>query len=300
MMNSSEFCAGLHEGEPQVRGFYSCFGASAKTYWKTGINRPCVCSHLDSRHRPTPKHADAMTTDTSSDSPISEADIQAYADGTLMPERAAILREYLGKDPVEASRVAFYGRLNAQVQAAFQTTDEPLTARATTLRQEFGRIALPRKRAGKLVKTLAALALLLAVASGWLAAAQVSAQSLNNAAVMALAETANAKLSAASPTRTDPFAPNLGAIGLRLVDRKVLSPGPLQRIDEFVYLNGDNQHVVMLSAWAPLAAAQPQWSARRIGEIRLLLWSARLQRFVVAGDARTHGLMRAADVLTTR
>ena len=44
-----------------------------------------------------------------------EADIQAYADGTLTPDRAAFLQDYLGKDPAEARRVAFYGRLNAQI-----------------------------------------------------------------------------------------------------------------------------------------------------------------------------------------
>lgn len=71
-----------------------------------------------------------MTTDAPSDSPLSEADIQAYADGTLTPERAAFLRDYLGKDPAEARRVAFYGRLNAQIQQAFQTTDEPVPGRA--------------------------------------------------------------------------------------------------------------------------------------------------------------------------
>ncbi|OAJ59171.1 anti-sigma factor family protein [Paraburkholderia ginsengiterrae] len=240
-----------------------------------------------------------MTTDTPSDSPISEADIQAYADGTLMPERAEFLRAYLSKDPAEARRVAFYGRLNAQVQAAFQTTDEPAPGRAGAWRGTFGRIGATR-RTRKLVNTLAALALTLAVASGWLATAQVSAQSLNNAAVMALAETAAAGFSAASPTRADLDAPNLASIGLRLVDRKMLSPGPLQRIDEFVYMNGDNETVGLLSAGAQWGRAQPQWYARRIGDIRLLFWSARLKRFVVAGDARAHGLMRAADSLTTR
>jgi hypothetical protein len=49
-----------------------------------------------------------------------------------------------------------------------------------------------------------------------------------------------------------------------------------------------------------LAPSQPLWAARRIGEIRLLTWTAQRQRFVVAGDARTHGLMRAADVMTMR
>lgn len=129
--------------------------------------------------------------------------------------------------------------------------------------------------------------------SGWLAATQVSAQALNNAAVMALAGTA-----AASPTRIDPSAPDLAAIGLRLMDQRVQSLGPFQRAHVFLYLNRDNRPVVVIVAPALLALAQPQLAARRIGEIRLLAWTAQRQRFVVAGDARTHGLMRAADVMT--
>lgn len=234
-----------------------------------------------------------------SNSPLSEADIQAYADGTLTPERAAFLRDYLGKDPAEARRVAFYGRLNAQMQQAFQTTDEPVPTRAEGWRGVLDRLKTA-KRPGRIANALGALVLTLAAASGWLAATQVSGQALNNAAVMALAETTAAQYSAASPTRTDVSAPNLAAIGLRLVDQRVLSLGVFQRASEFIYLNADNRPVVLISALALLAPAQPQWTARRIGEIRLLTWTAQRQRFVVAGDARTHGLMRAADVMTMR
>lgn len=60
------------------------------------------------------------------DPPLSETDIQAYADGFLPPERAAHLRQYLGKRPGEARRVAFYGKLNQQIQDSFVPTDEPL------------------------------------------------------------------------------------------------------------------------------------------------------------------------------
>jgi hypothetical protein len=239
------------------------------------------------------------STDAPSDSPLSEADIQAYADGTLTPERAAFLQEYLGKDPAEARRVAFYGRLNAQMQQAFQTTDEPASSHAKGRRGALDRLKAAR-RPGKVVNGLAALVLTLAAASGWFAAAQVSRQALDNAAVMALAEAAAAPYSAASPTRTDVSAPNLAAIGLRLVDQRVLSLGPFQRASEFIYLNGDNRPIVLISTLALLASPQPQWAARRIGEIRLLTWTAQQQRFVVAGDARTHGLMRAADVMTMR
>ncbi|NYH17121.1 anti-sigma factor family protein [Paraburkholderia bryophila] len=233
------------------------------------------------------------------DSPLSEADIQAYADGTLTPERAAFLQDYLGKEPAEARRVAFYGRLNAQIQAAFQTTDEPAPEHVKGSRGGRER-AHGTMRPNRLLNTLAALFLTVAAASGWLAASQVSAPALNNAAVMALAETAATPFSATSPTRADPAAPNLSGIGLRLVDQRVLSLGPFQRASEFIYLNGDNQPVVLISTLALLAPDRPQWAARRIGDLRLLGWTAQRQRFVVAGDARTHGLMRAADAMTLR
>jgi anti-sigma factor RsiW len=244
------------------------------------------------------------SSDAPSDSPLSEADIQAYADGTLSPERTAFLRDYLGKQPGEARRVAFYTRLNTQIQQAFQTPDESPGMNAQTSTHAFpaghttGRRQHGTPGAGRLGKTLIALILLVLTASGWLAATQVSPQSLNNAAVMALAESASSRYSAASPTRTDASAPDLSAIGLRLVDQRVLAPSPFQRAREYVYLNGDSQPVVVLSTLALLAPAQPQWAARRIGEIRLLTWTAQRQRYVVAGDARTHGLMRAADTMT--
>ncbi|MFT4070154.1 anti-sigma factor family protein, partial [Paraburkholderia sp.] len=69
------------------------------------------------------------STDQPPGTPPSEADIQAYADGTLTPERAAALRDYLGKHPAEARRVAFYDRLNTRIQAAFQATGEPAPER---------------------------------------------------------------------------------------------------------------------------------------------------------------------------
>ncbi|MFL9866300.1 transcriptional regulator [Paraburkholderia fungorum] len=237
--------------------------------------------------------------DAPSDPPLSEADIQAYADGTLTPERAAFLQDYLGKDPAEARRVAFYGRLNARMQQAFQTTDEPVSNRAQGWRGAFRQL-MTAKRPGKVVHALAALVLTFAAISGWLAATQVSRQALNNAAVMALAEIAAAPYSAASPTRTSESAPTLAAVGLRLVDQRVLSLGPFQRANEFVYLNEDNQPVVVISTLALFAQAQPQWAARRIGEIRLLTWTAQRQHFVVAGNARTRRLMRAADAMTMR
>jgi anti-sigma factor RsiW len=239
------------------------------------------------------------STDNRHSTPPSEADIQAYADGTLTPERTAALRDYLSKHPAEARRVAFYDRLNAQIQAAFRATDEPVPPRVGGLRASFARTRA-RRPVRRTLNVLAALVVTLAIVSGWLAAAQVSAQALDNAAVMALAEATAQGFSAASPTRAAATAPDLSALGMRVVEQRVLQLGPLQRANEFVYLNGDQQPVVILTAAAPFAREQPQWSARRVGEMRLLTWTAQRQRFVVAGNARAHGLMRVADVMTAR
>lgn len=138
------------------------------------------------------------------DPPLSETDIQAYADGFLPPERAAHLRQYLGKRPGEARRVAFYGKLNQQIQDSFVPTDEPLppplVSGKALARSAPGRWLERCIRAAMLRPLRNLLALMLAVAlallaaSGWMAASQVSEEALNNAAVMALAQATDGHL----------------------------------------------------------------------------------------------------------
>src|ERR1700761_4875596 len=112
----------------------------------------------------------AMTsTDNRHSTPPSEADIQAYADGTLTPERTAALRDYLGKHPAEARRVAFYDRLNAQIQASFQTTEEPVQGHIGASHR-LRMLLQPAARARRILSALVALALLLIAVSGWLTA----------------------------------------------------------------------------------------------------------------------------------
>jgi anti-sigma factor RsiW len=253
--------------------------------------------------------------DSRHDPPLSETDIQAYADGLLTPERAAHLRHYLGKRPGEARRVAFYGKLNQQIQHAFQPTDEPSPVPAATsgfIHTAAGRWLTRRMQMIRLhpLRAMLALALMLALAmvatSGWMAASQVSQDALDNAAVMALAQAAGEDFGAKmAPTvgspAADPVAPNLVPVGMHLVSHRTLNLGALARATEYVYLNAQGEPVVLLVAAAlPAAAAQPQWSARRVGTLRLLSWTARQQRYVLAGAANAHGLMRAADFMTTR
>ncbi len=124
-------------------------------------------------------------TDAPTDSPLSEADIQAYADGTLSPARAAFLRDYLGRDPAEARRVAFYGKLNEQMQRSFQTADEPAAGAFNGRRDSGSRWGSAlRLRLRKPLRALVALVIACIAVSGWLAATEVTRQALNNAAIM--------------------------------------------------------------------------------------------------------------------
>jgi anti-sigma factor RsiW len=245
------------------------------------------------------------------DTPLSEADIHAYADGVLAAERAARVHRYLGARPGEARRAAFYARLNAQIRHAFQAAAEPLP-RAAAPRHAGGapawrslrrRIAQLGTQLGNLGAVRTALALVVAAvaASGWIVAAQVSAQALDNAAVMALEQASALRPDAAAPPPAAPggaVAPDLSPLGLRLADRRLVQLGPFSRATAFVYLNGDGKPVVLLRAAAPAMRDAPQWIAHRVGSLRLLTWTARHERYVLAGRADTHGLMHAADALS--
>ena len=65
-----------------------------------------------------------------SELPVTEADLQAYADGRLSEERCAAVEAWLASRPEEAERVAAYRRLAQEVRGAYQTMlSEPVPAR---------------------------------------------------------------------------------------------------------------------------------------------------------------------------
>jgi hypothetical protein len=237
------------------------------------------------------------------DQPLSEADIHAYADGNLASDRAEHLRRYLNRRPDEARRVAFYGRLNAQMKHAFTPADEPFQARAFGApgrRAALNRRFTPGAR-NVATRALLTLALVFVTLSGWIVASQASDEALSNAAVMALAQASDDRQEAGPPPHpagSGDAGPDLAPAGLRLAAKSTLSLGPNSRIPEFVYLNADGRPVVLLASRALAAPDKPQWVARRVGNIRLLTWTVRHRRYVLAGEADTRGLMRAADILT--
>ncbi|GAB7537055.1 transcriptional regulator [Burkholderia sp. 3C] len=254
-----------------------------------------------------------------------EQDVQAYADGLLAAERAPSVLAYLARQPAEARRVAFYARVNAQMRSHFPAQlaiegAEPAWGGEALRAAELAGAALqpdqPRglrrgwaglSRGGR----VAAVAVALAVAAGLAACVvavglpafeRAAAQRLDTAAYDELtAVTAlNAHDIAAAPARPDDAssnpAPNLGAVGFRLADARPLALWPFARAHAFVYRNALGEPLVLVSPGTPERGGR--WQARRLGAVRLLEWTSGAgQHIVIAGEARTHGLMKAADLL---
>jgi anti-sigma factor RsiW len=227
--------------------------------------------------------------------PVSEADIQAYSDGTLAGVRAAHVRRYLAGKPGEWHRILFYRRLNAQIRDAYppQATLAGKAAHAAQPRTAPGR----RRRVLRYAMAVAAALALAGAALAWVGVSQPSQQALNNAAVMALMEAENASPDAQPQAAVRaPF--DLGAAGLRYLGGGEVKVGPMASAQRYVYENAAGERVVLLAARAWLAGAAPQWSAHRAGPLRLLMWREGGTRWVLAGKAQTRGLMRAADLAT--
>jgi anti-sigma factor RsiW len=238
-----------------------------------------------------------------SEKPLTEADMQAFADGNLPPDRAARVRKYLGARPGEAERIAFYRQLNMQMRSAFEGAFlQPVQAPGGDRKRTVDiPSAMRRFFVRRIGVALLGMVLVVLSASGWFFASRVSPEMLDAAAVMALMRDSGQRTGAAPEAALyDPHSVDLAPLGLKLVATKTRHPNAVASVDILDYRNADGEAVVLLSSAAPFATDQPHWAAQRIGEVRLLSWTVKGRRYVLAGKATTHGLMRAADALTTR
>ncbi|MFM0287054.1 anti-sigma factor family protein [Paraburkholderia megapolitana] len=247
---------------------------------------------------------DMQTTPFPDPDVLSEADVQAFVDGSLSPERNEQVQRYLRTRPDEARRVGFYERLNREMQQSFEHLDGGAAQPSFATFATFSLIVAGctgwlRRRARVIV---AALLLVLCVAGGWVWATRVPATVLDAGALMVLEhvlQPAGTSTGAAAPL-LHTAAPDLSSLGWQPVERSAAQVGPFARANGFIYRNAAGDFAVLLSVRDWSAPAQPQWQARRVGELRLLSWTTAHMRFVLAGRAQMRGLMRAADLMTMR
>jgi hypothetical protein len=230
---------------------------------------------------------------------LSESDVQAFADGMLDPTRAASVETYLKSRPDEAHRVAFYGRLNWQMQNTFHEPDDEEEGTQAPAPKPVRRMSIRGLRA-LLVATTAALAL----AAAAIFTFDISDSALDNASMMALEQAVAAQDMTSGATGYESTAkalasaPNLSKVGFHPIARRAMPVGPFVSATEFVYCNRGGEAAVLLVAPGVFAYPQPQWKARRVGASRLLAWTTGGKRYVLAGRAKTRGLMLAADLMT--
>ncbi|QDQ84163.1 anti-sigma factor family protein [Paraburkholderia megapolitana] len=249
-------------------------------------------------------HMDMRTTPFPDSDVLSEADVQAFVDGSLSPERNEQVQRYLRTRPDEARRVGFYERLNREMQQSFEHLDGGAAQPSFATFATFSLIVAGCT--GWLRQHLRAIVavLLLAVcaAGGCVWATRVPATVLDAGALMVLEhvlQPANVPAAAAAPL-LHTTAPDLSSLGWQPVERSTAQVGPFARANGFIYRNSAGDFAVLLSVRDWTAPAQPQWQARRVGEVRLLGWTTAHTRFVLAGRAQMRGLMRAADLMTMR
>ncbi|WP_186207578.1 anti-sigma factor family protein [Burkholderia gladioli] len=116
------------------------------------------------------------------------------------------------------------------------------------------------------------------------------------AASLAAGALAGSSLLLASKPAPRDAAPDLGAVGFHLAGARRLDIWPFASANAYVYRNAAGEPAVLVAHGTPEGGGH--WQARRIGGVRLLEWTSRAgQHIVIAGDAGTRGLMRAADLL---
>ncbi|WP_246794960.1 anti-sigma factor family protein [Burkholderia perseverans] len=261
-----------------------------------------------------------------------EQDMQAYADGRLAAERQASVFAYLARRPAEARRVAFYARVNAQLRAGFPDDGHGVGPALAAIPSQPDRrgTAKPVRRYPALRIVLAAVAAAIVAASlptlarvpdhrldaaayDTLVALSAHAPALPGAGAGAgegegtgadartssplapLAPLASPRFAPAPPAPLD-TAPDLSAAGFHIADARRLEIWPFAGANAFVYRNAAGEPVVLVAPGPPDGGGR--WQARRVGAARLLAWTSRAgQHIVIAGGARTRGLMRAADLL---
>jgi anti-sigma factor RsiW len=99
----------------------------------------------------------------SDNQPISEAEIQSWADGRLEESRRVALEAWFAAHPEEAERAAAYRELNAQLRERYDpVADEPVPPRLERAAQRGSRL-----RAAALVAGWVALGIAIGSVAGW-------------------------------------------------------------------------------------------------------------------------------------
>ncbi|OLE33317.1 MAG: hypothetical protein AUG47_04180 [Alphaproteobacteria bacterium 13_1_20CM_3_64_12] len=249
------------------------------------------------------------------DQPVSEAELQAYADGRLAAERRAAVEAWLAARPEEAERIAAYRRLAREVRAAYDNMlREPVPER---LQQAASRHVLWRRIAA--VAAWLGLGIALGAPAGWYARPERTVvQSAPDGAV--LARRAAVAHAVYSPEVRHPVevgaddeqhlvawlskrlgaklrAPKLDEVGMSLVGGRLL-PGDSGPVALFMYQSQNGRRLTLYVRTEAARNRETAFRYARENNVGVFYWIDREMGYALASaELSKDELLRLANLV---
>jgi len=249
--------------------------------------------------------------------PVGEADLQAYVDGRLAPERRAWVEAWLAGRPEEAERVAAYRRLSGEVRAAYRAMlAEPVPAGLARMAAARGR---PLRRIA-----LAAAWVVLGAAIGVLATLELKA-TRSGASLLASESAIMARRAAIahatySPEVRHPVevvaaeeghlvawlskrlgvqvrAPKLGEAGMSLVGGRLL-PGETGPVAQLMYETPNGRRLTLYVRQERAHNTETAFRYQRERNVSVFYWIDRDRGYAIASaDLNRDELLKVAELV---
>ncbi|MDH3320258.1 MAG: anti-sigma factor [Betaproteobacteria bacterium] len=247
---------------------------------------------------------------------VSEADIQAWADGRLAEGRRAEVEDWLAARPEEAERAAAYRALNEQLRAQY----DPVLVEPVPERLEGAVLRRPRWRAAAAIAGWLVLGAALGGITGWQLHAQRAAAPLAQADTPLLAHRAALAHATYAPEVRHPVevgadqeqhlvawlskrlgaevrAPRLEAEGMTLVGGRLLprDPGP---VAQFMYQSAPGRRVTLYVRTEAPDQRETAFRFSREGNVQVFYWIDRKFGYALSSaDLDRDELLRLANVV---
>ena len=248
-----------------------------------------------------------------SEAPITEADLQAYADGRLAPERRRAVDAWLAARPEEAERIADYRKLAEALRTAYDpVAGEALPSRFIRTRLHWRRYAL--------VASWTVIGLLVGGVAGWeLRAARQAPMSPADFGVV-MARRAAVAHATYSPEVRHPVevgadqeahlvawlskrlgaplrAPKLEEIGYGLVGGRLL-PGDSGPVAHFMYQTQKGTRITLYVRTEATGNRETAFRYAEEGRVRVFYWVDRKLGYALSsGDISKDDLFKVANAV---
>ena len=247
---------------------------------------------------------------------VSEADIQAWADGRLASGRSAEVESWLAARPEEAARAAAYRALNEQLRSQY----DPVLAEPVPERLEAAVRRRPRWRAAAAIAGWIVVGAAVGGVGGWQLRAQRAPLSIAQSNIPVIAHRAALAHATYAPEVRHPVevgadqekhlvawlskrlggdvrSPNLQGEGMTLVGGRLLprDPGP---VAQFMYQSTPGRRVTLYVRTEGPEQRETAFHFAREGNVQVFYWIDRKFGYALSSaDLDREELLRLANIV---